>query len=187
MKGQELAQSLSKFVQMADIDAENVDTGFLTGHRINSLPKEQALFILMESRRIITQMVQQLNEATNGEVPTDVECGLLFQYVFDKVTEVTYKTIMDLDIDTQLDLAEVFEYYEPDLPTHIQLKLTNVVGKVARIHDKIIKFLDDNQSRSSDLLSWMLFYLMVSASIAIKFAQEIDPEDDTDMQKYLEL
>jgi len=38
MNKQELAQGLSPFVMMAFVDARNLETGFLTRHRINKLP-----------------------------------------------------------------------------------------------------------------------------------------------------
>ena len=38
MNKQEIAQGLSPFVMMAFVDAQNLETGFLTRHRINKLP-----------------------------------------------------------------------------------------------------------------------------------------------------
>ena len=37
MNKQEIAQGLSPFVMMAFVDAQNLETGFLTRHRINKL------------------------------------------------------------------------------------------------------------------------------------------------------
>ena len=109
----------------------------------------------------------------------------MFQYVFDKTTEALFKLLTGQDVDTQFVLKEAFEYHAPDLPEYIQLKLTNVVGKIAAINQSILNFIDDNDARTGDINSWMPVYLMVSVIIAIQFTQEIDPDDDSEMQSYL--
>jgi hypothetical protein len=76
---------------------------------------------------------------------------MLFQYVFDKTTEATYKIIMDEDIDTQFIPKEIYDGYAPDLPEYIQLKLTKVVGKIAIISSSILQYLDKNKLRTLDL------------------------------------
>ena len=73
-----------------------------------------------------------------------------------------------------------------DLPEYIQLKLTNVVGKIGLINMKILHYLDENNARTNDYDSWLPAYLMVAVIIAIQFAQEIDPDDDSEMQAYLD-
>ncbi len=110
---------------------------------------------------------------------------MLFQYVFDKTTEATYKMIMNDEIDTQFIPKEIYDGYAPDLPEYIQLKLTNVVGKVAIISSSILQYLDKKKYRTLDLNVWLSAYLMISVTLAIQFAQEIDPNDDSEMQDYL--
>lgn len=185
MDKQELAQGLSPFVMMAFVDAQNLETGFLTRHRINGLSKEQIMGFSMETENIINKMVQLYAESFPEEIPSDYNCGILFQYVFDKTTEALFKLLTGQDVDTQFKLKEAFEYHAPDLPEYIQLKLTNVVGKIAAINQSILHFIDENDVRTSDVNSWMPAYLMVSVIIAIQFAQEIDPDDDSEMQSYL--
>ena len=94
MNKQEIAQGLSPFVMMAFVDARNLETGFLTRHRINKLTKEQIMGFSMETEKIINQLSHQLEQVADGNIPTDYECGTLFQYVFDKVTEALYKLLM---------------------------------------------------------------------------------------------
>ena len=185
MNKQEIAQGLSQFVMMAFLDVQNLETGFLTGNRINMLTKEQIMGFSMETEIIINQLSHQLEQVANGNIPTDYDCGTLFQYVFDKVTEALFKLLTGDEVDTQLDIKEAFDYHEPDLPEYIQLKLTNVVGKIAIIHSRILHYLDENHARTSDLEQWLPAYLMVAVIIAIQFAQEIDPDDDSEMQAYL--
>lgn len=186
MNKQEIAQGLSQFVMMAFVDAQNLETGFLTRHRINKMTKEQIMGFSMETEKIINKLSHQLVQVADGNIPDDNECGTLFQYVFDKVTEALYKLLMGEEVDTQFDLKEAFDYHEPDLPKYIQLKLTNVVGKIAIIHSRILHYLDENNARTSELEQWLPAYLMVAVIMAIQFAQEIDPDDDSEMQLYLD-
>ncbi len=68
---QEIAQELSQFVMMAFVDAQNLETGLLTRHRINKLTKEQIMGFSMETEKIINQLSHQLEQIADGNIPTD--------------------------------------------------------------------------------------------------------------------
>ena len=174
----------TRFVNMAFVDSMNLETGFLTRHRISTMTEEGIMDFSLETEAIINQMVEALNHICAGNIPDHFECVTLFQYVFDKVVEAAYKKITGEEIDTQFNIKEAFEYHEPDLPEYIQLKLTNVVGKVAIISSDILHYLGKNDLKTTDLSTWMSPYFMVAATIAIQFAQEIDLNDDTEMQGF---
>ena len=164
----------TRFVNMAFVDSMNPETGFLTRHRIRTMTQEEIMDFSLETEAIINQMVEALNNICAGNIPDNFECGTLFQYVFDKVVEAAYKKITGEEINTQFNIKEAFEYHEPDLPEYIQLKLTNVVGKVAIISSDILHYLGKNDLKTTDLSTWMSPYFMVAATIAIQFAQELD-------------
>ena len=185
MTKQELAQELREFAKMVFVDSRNPETSFLTRNRINPLTNEQITEFSLQTEEIICQMTQHFEIVNSRNVPSDHECGMLFQYVFDKTTEATYKMIMDEEINTQFIPKEIYDGYAPDLPEYIQLKLTNVVGKVALISSSILQYLDKNKYRTLDMDVWLSAYLMISVTLAIQFAQEIDPDDDSEMQEYL--
>ena len=182
----EITKKMSRFVKMAFVDSMNPDTGFLTRHQINKMTEEEIMDFSLNTEAIIEQMVEALSHVSAGNIPDDFECGTLFQYVFDKAVEATYKKITGEEIDTQFTIREAFEYHEPDLPEYIQLKLTNVVGKLAIISSEILNYLGNNDLKTADLSTWMPPYFMVAATIAIQFAQEIDPCDDTEMQSFFD-
>lgn len=164
----------SRFVNMAFVDSMNPVTGFLTRHRISTMTEEEIMDFSLKTEAIINQMVDALSHVCAGNIPDNFECGTLFQYVFDKVVEAAYKKITGEEIDTQFNIKEAFEYHEPDLPEYIQLKLTNVVGKIAIISSEILHYLGKNDLKTADLSTWMPPYFMVAATIAIQFAQELD-------------
>ena len=95
------------------IHAQNIETGFLTHNRTNPLSKELITELSLQTEGIICQMTQHFENANIGDGPSDYECGLLFQYVFDKTTEATYKLIMDKEVDTLFIPKEIHEGYAP--------------------------------------------------------------------------
>ena len=90
-----------------------------------------------------------------------------------------------MEIDTQFIPSEPFEYHEPDLPEYIQLKLTNAVGKVGHIFCRTIDFIDQKGYRTENLKDWLLPVLIVATYVGMEFAQEMDLDDDSEMEAYL--
>ena len=153
MTQKELLQELSQFVMKAYVGPQNTETGFLTHHHVNSLTKEQATDFLQETEAITRQMVEQMEQSFEGNVPTDYECGVIFQYVFDKTTEAAFKQLTGKDIDTQYYVPEAFEYYEPDLPEYIKPReYVSVALRTARDLDADeadwMKFVEDLRRKS---------------------------------------
>ena len=52
MNKQEIAKGLSPFVMMAFVDSQNLETGFLSRHRINKMTKEQMQTKVSEGIRL---------------------------------------------------------------------------------------------------------------------------------------
>lgn len=181
MTAQEIAKDILTFgLTKANCSVENLETGILTKEVTNPLEKQQVTDISLETEFILRSMIDQIDKGTGGSCPSDYECGILFQYVFDKVTEVTYKTIVGEEVDTEFNVKEAFENHEPDLPYHIQQKLTDKVTKLACLCGLLIQYMDEKGYRENEIMVWMLPFLMVSSTIAIQFAQEIDLNSDID-------
>ena len=180
-----IKQKIVKYgVSLSMINANNIETGLLSMTRINPLDNEQLLALSQETESIIKQFVNAFEEYSENRFEK-YESGILFQYVFDKAVEATYKAIMDLEIDTQFIPSEPYEYHEPDLPYYIQLKLTGNVGKISHLYCKTIDYIDNNGYRNDKLSDWLLPVLLVASFIGIEFAQEMDFDNDVEMQHYL--
>ena len=171
-------------VSISQFNIDNLETGLLTMDKFNELEKGQALALAQETESILRQFVSAFEVHSTNKFE-GYDAGILFQYVFDKVVEVTYKVIIDVEIDTQFIPSEPFEYHEPDLPEYIQLKLTNAVGKVGHIFCRTIDFIDQKGYRSENLKDWLLPVLIVATYVGMEFAQEIDLDDDSEMEAYL--
>ncbi len=156
-------------VSISQFNIDNLETGLLTMDRLNELEKGQVLALAQETESILRQFVSAFEEHTTNKFE-GYDAGILFQYVFDKVVEVTYKAIIDAEIDTQFIPSEPFEYHEPDLPEYIQLKLTNAVGKVGHIFCRTIDFIDKNGYRTENLDDWLLPVLIVATYVGMEFA-----------------
>ena len=186
MTMKKIAEAILRYgINKAYLSAENITTGVLTQNILNPLSEEKISELSLETENILRALIVQYNHAIDGGVPSDYECGLLYQYVFDRVVEVTYKTIIGKEIDTKFLLIEPFEGYEIDLPYYIQQKLTNQVGQLACLCGSLIEFMDKNCFREENIETWMLPFLMVPTYIAIRFAQEMDLNDDSELQAYI--
>ncbi len=179
MLNREIAADIIRYAQgLSRICVETINTGFLAYEMRNHIEKSVALDISNQAQTIISEMVSQF---TRAEVtPDKSECGLLYQYVFDKVAEVTYKTLVGEEVDTTMDIKEAFEYHEPDLPIYIQEKLTSVVHKLALISSRTLRFIDEKGYRTDDLENWFFPYLLIPVGFAIQFVVEMDLDDDSD-------
>lgn len=171
-------------VGISQFNIDNLETGLLTMDRFNELEKGQVLALAQETVSILRQFVSAFEEQTTNKFE-GYDAGIIFQYVFDKVVEVTYKAIIDAEIDTQFIPSEPFEYHEPDLPEYIQLKLTNAVGKVGHIFCRTIDLIDQKGYRTENLKDWLLPVLIVATYVGMEFAQEIDLDDNSEMEVYL--
>lgn len=182
MNIKEIQQKIVQYgVSLSTISVENIETGLLSMNRINPLENNQVLALSQETEKILIQFVQAFSNIKFERY----DSGNIFQYVFDKVVEVTYKVITDSEIDTQFIPKEVYEYHEPDLPEYIQLKLTNKVGNLGIIHCRVIDYIEKNEYRTDDLNTWLLPLLLIATFIGIEFAQEIDLDDDSEMKAFM--
>ena len=181
MVNREIAEKNIHYGQgLAVDDLANLETGFLTNEYMNIIEKEAAKGIALQSEYIIRELIKQLTNS--NATPDDYECRVLFQYIFDKVAEVTYKTIVEDEINTELNIKEAFEYHEPDLPYYIQQKITNAVPKIVSLANKVLWYIDENDYRTTDLDYWLLPFLLLPSGLAMQFVMEMDLNDDSELR-----
>ena len=81
--------------QIAYLGVNTLNTGFLTKEVRNSISKEEASNLVQCAELLVRQMIDQM--VLNNVELSEYEVCTLFQYIFDKVVEVTYKTIKMLN------------------------------------------------------------------------------------------
>lgn len=173
MDNRAIAKRIIRYGQgLAVVDVTNLETSFLTNEYKNIIDKEEAQGIVLQSDSIIRELNKQLTYS--NAAPDDYECRMLFQYIFDKVAEVTYKTIVGEEVNTELNINEAFEYHEPDLPYYIQQKITNAVPKIISVASKVLQYIDENGFRTTDLDYWLLPFLLLPSGLAMQFVMEMD-------------
>ncbi|MDL2251407.1 hypothetical protein LJC12_00990, partial [Odoribacter sp. OttesenSCG-928-J03] len=151
MTHQDIAKEIISYgFNLAYFSVENIETGFLTRQIQNALSRDEIIETSTATEHILRELIRQIAQAFDGNKLTDEECGTLFQYIIDKMVEVTYKVIVGQEIDTTFNVKEAFEYHEPDLPYFIQLKLTNQVGKMAIVSIKTLNYIERNDYRTMD-------------------------------------
>ena len=184
MVNKEIAEDIIRYGQeLAVFGPQNHTTGFLTYEIRNQIEKEEAMGLVRQSELIVRELVKQLT--VSGETLDDYKCRVLFQYVFDKVAEATYKTLVGEDVDTVLNIIEAFDYHEPDLPYYIQQKITNAVPRIVGVSNQVLQHIDENEYRTDDLEEWFLPFLLLPVGQAIQFVMEMDLEDDSELRRFI--
>ena len=113
-------------IQYGQQIVNTLNTGFLNNEVRNSISKEEASDLVQSTEYIVRQMIGQMLH--NDVELSEYEVRTLFQYIFDKVAEVTYKTINGINIDdVTICVTEALEYHEPNLPYYIQQKINNAI------------------------------------------------------------
>ena len=184
MVNREVAENILRYGQSrAVIGPDNLYSGFLTQEVRNKIDKEEALLLARESEYLVREFVKQLISLKT--TPREEEVGQLYQYIFDKVAEATYKTIIGREVDTELDLKEVFEYHEPDLPYYIQQKINVALGGITSVYSDTMRFIKEKGYQTDDLEYWLLPLLILSSGLAMKFVLELDLNDDSELRQFI--
>lgn len=184
---QQIASDIISYVDKRSMFAEeNLPCYILTGDIKNFLSEELALDFVQRLQYITTELAKQIDQACNHENPPLRDCSIMFQYIFDRCVEVTYKYIKDYKkIDTRYDIREAFNYYELDIPEYLQLKVTNVVGKIGVLSHYAYNYIVQQGYLEKGMSIWLMPFLYSAASVAFKFTLEMDLDNDSEMQKYL--
>ena len=186
MTHQEIVTDILKYgITLATITENTLETGILTGHHVNSILKDDLLWIADSSQDIVKGLIAQVKQVLKDELPDDYECGMLYQYVFDKTVEVTFKVITRQEVTTKMNVGEIFKYYELDVPAHIQHNVTVKVPKIALINKKLQEYMIDKGYQSEGLDVWLFGFLLTAVSTAISFTAEMDLNDISALQELL--
>lgn len=174
---------IRKGIDMSMVSAENMETGFISGHVCNHLDKQEMIEIAT-ALRSITLTIGKLLEERNI-IPNQFQSGLIFQFFFDRAVEIFYKQLNGIETDSvSFNIQDVFDYYEPDVPYNIQQILTNRVGNIAALTSYLWSFMEKTGVFATPFNVWFSNYLTVATTIGLKFAQEIDFDDESELNAF---
>lgn len=177
---------INKGIDMSLLSAANQDTGFISGQVCNRLDNQE-LIEIATALRSITRTIAKLFEERNV-IPDQVQSGLIFQYFFDRAVEIFYKQFNGIETDSvSFNIQEVFDYYEPDLPYNVQQVLTNRVGNIAALTSKLWNFMENTGVFDTPVNVWFSNFLSVATTIGLRFAQEIDFDDESELNAFLNI
>ena len=177
---------IKKGVDMSLVSAENLETGFITGQVCNHLDNQEMIEIAT-ALRSITQTIAKILEERNT-IPNQVQSGLIFQYFFDRSVEIFYKQFNGIETDSvSFNIQEVFEYYEPDLPYNVQQILTNRVDNIVVLTSKLWNFMEGTRVFNTPFNVWFSNFLSVATIIGLRFAQEINFDDESELNAFLNI
>lgn len=177
---------IHKGIEMASVNAYNLQTGFLTSQKRNHLEKDDLIDIINPLRAIChnTAIILQQNQI----IPDQTQSALIFQYFFDRAFEVFYKKFNGLDPDSVVfNIQEVFDYYEPDLPFNVQQIITNRVGNIAALTAKLWLYMDEIGVFRTSFNVWFANFLSIATTLGVAFAQEVDFDDESELNAFLSI
>lgn len=177
---------IKRGIDMSLISAENLETGFMSGQIRNQLDNQKLIEIATVLRTITKTIAKSLEE--HKVIPNQAQSGLIFQYFFDRTVEIFYKQYHSIEIDSvSFNIDEVFDYYEPDLPYNVQQILTNRVGNIAILTSKIWRLMESSGVFDTPFNVWFSNFLSIATTIGLKFAQEIDFDDESELNAFLNI
>lgn len=186
MTSSEIQNEIIEFgYKRAFISCGNPETFILTGDVLNPLEKQLLAEHITNTESLLRNFMKQVELRAENKGLTDDYCYAIFQYVFDKVAEVTYKLLMDKEVDTEIKISEIFEYQELDLPYYIQQKINNVVLPLGFLSGNVLEYIEKKEYKKMPLNIWFFPLLFLSSAIAIQFVQEMDFSDDSELQQYI--
>lgn len=169
---------------MSLISAGNLETGFISGHVRNKIDNQELLKIANAISSIAQTVAKTFEE--HNTIPDQVQSGLIFQYFFDRAVEIFYKSYNDIDTDNvSFNIQEVFDYYEPDLPYNVQQILTKCVGNIAALTAELWRYMEESGVFETPFSIWFANFLSVGATLGLRFAQEIDFNDESELNAFL--
>ena len=182
---QEIAEDIVKYVvAKAHFSMDNIESGFLTGQHVNTLPNDVLQDYLNTVQSMIIPYIQNLTYDLDDKLAKN-DCIMMFQYIFDRSFEISYKLVIGQKAYTVFEADETGDYYELDVPEYIQLKVQNIVHKVILVSISSYKYMEDNGYINDDYESWLFPFLFGASSIAMSYALEMDMNDDSEMEQYL--
>ncbi len=185
MINKEITEDIIKYViSKAETSLDNLECGFLTGQFVNSLPIKNMKECLNIMHSMTFDYAKVVSNIVEG-VLADSDCVFMFQYIFDRSFEISYKLIIGKEPDTEFRPAETGGYYELDVPQYIQLKVNKIIPKICLIFKSSYEYINDKGYINGDCLSWLFPLLSGACGIAFKFAMEMDLNDDSEMRQYL--
>lgn len=175
---------LIKGAKSAYISEGNSDSGFLTNEKINFLPKEDLLELANSLRFLCIETAKNLDR--NNVRFNQHEYSQIFQYFFDRALELFYKKLNGIDTDDVVfNIQEVFDYYEPDVPYNVQQIMTNRVKNIAMLTTKLWRYMTVSKFLDLPFKEWFSNYLILATTLGIAFGQEIDFDDESELNNFL--
>lgn len=113
---------------------------------------------------------------------------MIFQFFFDRAVEIFFKQFNGIETDSvTFNVQDAFDYYEPDLPYNVQQILSNRVGNIAALTSKLWRVMENSGVFDTPFNVWFSNYLSVATTLGLRFAQEIDFDDESELNAFLNL
>jgi len=177
-------------VYSVKIASSDISVLILNGHRLYELEEYQALHIakVMKdvSDKVVPLIIDSIKPSTNF-ADTDELLVRAYMFYFDKCVEMVYNMRVDNEKTVNFNFEELFSGISGDqIPEYIQLKITNIVGSFITIYKKTFDYAQSLECENIELEDKIRTLLYSSIQIGTQYALEIDLDDDSEFQQFME-
>jgi hypothetical protein len=172
------------------IASSDISVLILNGQRLYQLEEYQALHIakVMKdvSDKVVPFIIDSIKPSTNF-ADTDELLVRSFMFYFDKCVEMVYNMRVDNEKGIEFKLEELFNGISGDqIPEYIQIKINKKIGSILTNYKMTFDYAQSLDCDDIDLEDKIRTILYSSIQIATQYALEIDLNDDSEFQRFME-
>lgn len=170
---------INKGLELAEENIENLETGFLSFKIKNILPEDEEN-TLIENIRECSMYFPLI--VKNNNIPLEFHrIGLIFNYFFDKIVEIFYKKYNGLDCSNiNFELFEIYDEYVVDVPYNLRRILLNRLLKIVNLSKALWNYMEASGYMDMETEDWLSIYFYTASLIGLKFAEQIDFNDNSE-------
>jgi len=172
------------------IASSDISVKILNRHQLYELEEYEGLYIakVMKdvSDKVVPFIIDTIKPSTNF-ADTDELLVRAFMFYFDKCVEMVYNMRVDNDKGVEFKLEELFNGISGDqIPEYIQIKINKIIGMILTNYKMTFDYAQNLDCDDIDLEDKIRTILYSSIQIATQYASEIDLDDDSEFQLYME-
>lgn len=177
-------------VYSVKIASSDISVKILNGHRLYQIEENDGLYIakVMKdvSDNVVPFIIDSIKPSTNF-ADTDKLLVRAFMFYFDKCVEMVYNIRVDNEKGVEFKLEELFNGISGDqIPEYIQIKINKIINPILTNYKMTFDYAQSLDCDDIDLEDKIRTILYSSIQIATQYALEIDLDDDSEFQRYME-
>ena len=171
------------------IASTDISVLILNGQRLYQLEENEGLYIAKVMKDVSDKVVLFIINSIKPSQKfsdTDALLSRAYMFYFDKCVEMVYNMRVDNEKGIDFNLVELFNGFSGDkIPEYIQVKINKIIGSILIIYNRTFDYAQSLDNENIDLADKIRTILYSSIQIGTQYALEINLEDYSEFQQYL--